>query len=353
MLKLEKICKKAGAFALTDIDLDVGMGDYFFLIGQSGSGKTMILEIIAGILKPDSGDLIFNERNIADLPPQKRNIGIVYQKPSLFPHMSVYENIAYPLKIRKYSKKLITEKINILAEDTEVSHILNRRTGNLSGGEIQRVSLARTLATDPEILLLDEPFSSLDVQLKRGLMSLLRKLNQKNQTIIQVTHDYEEALALAGKVAIIENGQIIQTGFPLEIFTNPISQFVADFIGISNFFRGKISDSAQIDGIRSFETSGLSILINTSEQMGPTGYLMIPPDSITLSEEKLNSSALNNFSGTVTDIYRTKSGIEVKVNIGIELTAKISDYSLKRLNIEIEKSVWISFKANSVHFVRN
>ena len=352
MLKLDKISKKAGVFTLSDIDFEIGNGDYFFLIGQSGSGKTMILEIIAGIIKPDSGNLILNGNSIISLPPQKRNIGIVYQKPSLFPHMTVGENIAYPLKIRKYSKNLIGEKINFLADETGISHILHRRTDNLSGGEMQRVSIARTLATDPDILLLDEPFSSIDVQLKNGLMSLLRKLNQNNLTIIQVTHDYEEALALANKIAIIENGKIIQSGDPLVIFNNPGSKFVADFIGINNYFRGKISDSSEIEGLRSFETSGINFYVNTVEDTGSGGYLIIPPDIITLSPEKLNSSAINNFSGTVTDFYRTKSGVEIKVNIGVEMTVKVSDYSFQRLQIAVGKSVWLSFKANSVHFIK-
>lgn len=352
MLKLDKICKKAGAFMLSDVDFEIGKGDYFFLIGQSGSGKTLILEIIAGIIKPDSGDLILNGNSIISLPPQKRNIGIVYQKPSLFPHMTVWENIAYPLKIRKYTKNQIRDKISILAEETGISHILHRRTDNLSGGEMQRVSIARTLATDPEILLLDEPFSSIDVQLKNGLMSLLRKLNQKKLTIIQVTHDYEEALALANKLAIIESGKIIQSGDPLIVFNNPGSKFVADFIGINNYFRGKISDLSGIEGLRSFETSGIKIYINSVEDSGSAGYLIIPPETITLSEEKLNSSAINNFSGTVTDFFQAKSGVEIKVNIGVEMTVKVSDYSFQRLQIAVGKSVWLSFKANSVHFVK-
>lgn len=351
MLKLEKINKKSGVFSLSDVDLSISKGDYYFLIGQSGSGKTTILEIISGIINPDAGNLFLNDKNITNLPPQKRNFGIVYQKPSLFPHLTVIENISYPLKIRKYSKNQIQNKINYLAEETGITHILDRNTTNLSGGEMQRVSIARTLATDPDILLLDEPFSSLDVQLKMGLMTLLRKLNQNNQTIIQVTHDYEEALALANKIAIIEEGKIIQSGDPMDIFNKPASKFVADFIGVNNFFRGKISGSSEIPELTTFETSGLKIFITTSEINNTAGYLMIPSDSVTLSTEKIDSSAVNNFKGIVTEIYRTKTGVEVKTDIGIIMTTRISEYSLQRLGLKPGSTVWLSFKANSGHFL--
>jgi molybdopterin-binding protein len=353
MLRLEKINKKTGNFSLVNIDFKIDKGDYFTLIGESGSGKSMLLEIITGILNPDIGSIFLNGKNILKTPPQKRNIGMVYQKPSLFPHMSVFENISYPLKIRKNSKVETKVKVQKLAEETEITHLLKRNINNLSGGEIQRVTVARTLATNPDILLLDEPLSFLDVQLKKGMSSLLRKLNQNGQTIIHVTHDYEEAIALANKIAIIEKGEIIQSGAPQEVFQNPKSPFVANFIGIKNFYKGHLIKSEDSSELKIFETCGTRIYLSSTEEINSDGYIIIPSEAIIISDEKLNSSAVNNFSGIIKDIYQTKSGLEIVVNIGIDITSKITNYSSDRLQFAIGKKVWVSFKASSITFVKN
>jgi molybdopterin-binding protein len=353
MLKLKNINKKLGAFSLSDIDINVSKGDYFVLIGKSGSGKSMLLEIITGIITPDNGSILLNNKDIINTPIQKRNIGIVYQKPTLFPHMSVFDNIAYPLKIKKLKKEDIQNKVQKLAEDTEITNLLKRNISNLSGGEIQRVTIARTLATNPEILLLDEPLSFLDVQLRKGMLSLLRKLNQKGQTIVHVTHDYEEALALSNKIAIIENGSIIQAGSTQEVFNNPKSEFVANFIGISNFYKGKLLSSDDNSELKVFVTSEVKILTCTNENTGSEGYIIIPDEAITISNEELNSSSVNNFNGIIKDIYPNKLGIEIVIDIGIELTAKITNYSYERLQLDIGKKIWISFKASSIRFISN
>ncbi|MBI5541943.1 MAG: ABC transporter ATP-binding protein [Bacteroidia bacterium] len=352
MLNLKNINKKLGAFSLSNIDINISKGDYFVLIGKSGSGKSMLLEIITGIITPDSGSILLNGKDIINTPIQKRNIGIVYQKPTLFPHMSVFENIAYPLKIKKLKKEEINNIIQNLAEDTEITNILKRNISNLSGGEIQRVTIARTLATNPEILLLDEPLSFLDVQLRKGMITLLRKLNQKGQTIVHVTHDYEEALALSNKIAIIENGAIIQTGTPKEVFNNPKSEFVANFIGISNFFKGILLKSNDNSKLNIFETSGLQFHTTSDRNINSEGYITIPNEAIIVSNEAINSNSVNNFHGTIKDIYPTKSGIEIVINIGIELTANITQYSFDNLNIEIGKKIWVSVKASSIKFIR-
>lgn len=353
MLKLEKVNKKVGSFSLVNIDFTINKGDYFTLIGESGSGKSMLLEIITGLITPDSGNIFLNKKNILNTPPQKRNVGIVFQKPTLFPHLSVFENIAYPLKIKKHRNSEIKLKVQKLAEETEITHILKRNIDNLSGGEIQRVTIARTLATDPIILLLDEPLSFLDVQLKKGMLSLLRKLNQNGQTIIHVTHDYDETIALTNKIAIIEKGEIIQSGTPEDVFQNPKSTFVANFIGIRNFYKGQLIKSEESSELKIFETSGTRIFVISNEEVSSKGYIILPSEAITISDERLNSSAINNFSGTIKDIYQTKSGMEIIVNIGFDITAKITNYSFNNLQIKIGKTVWISFKASSITFVKD
>jgi len=351
MLRLEKINKTTGDFSLCNINLSVNKGDYFVLIGESGAGKSMLLEIITGLIKPDNGNIILNEKNIVNTPIQKRNIGIVYQKPTLFPHMKVFDNIAYPLKIRKVPKEIIMTRVRQLAEDNEISHLLHRYITNLSGGEAQRVTIARTLATDPDILLLDEPLSFLDVQLRRGMLSLLRKLNQSGLTIIHVTHDYEEAVALTNKIAILEKGTIIQTGSPQEVFHNPKSEFVANFIGIKNYFKGHLTLSDDDHEMKIFETSGIKIFTLTGEETDNEGYIIISGDAITISEEKLESSSVNNFYGSITDIFQTRIGLEIVVDIGLEIFVHITFHSYSKLQLYIGKKVWISFKASSVLFI--
>jgi len=353
MLRLEKISKTIGNFSLSNIDFEVNKGDYFILIGESGAGKSMLLEIITGLISPDSGKILFDEKNLLDFPVQKRNIGMVYQKPSLFPHMTVFENIAYPLKIRKFNKTEIAVKVKQLADETEISHLLKRNVTNLSGGEAQRVTIARTLATNPTVLLLDEPLSYLDAQLKKGMMALLRKLNQSGQTIIHVTHDYEEAIALANNVAIIENGTIVQTGCPQDVFHRPKSEFVANFIGIKNFYKGRLSLSEHNSKLKIFETAGIKMFALSDDEPDSDGYIIIPSEAITISEEQLVSSAVNNFEGSITDIYQSKLGLEIVIDIGIEISSRISYLSLNRLQLSVGKTVWISFKASSLHFIRN
>ncbi|NVO02349.1 MAG: ATP-binding cassette domain-containing protein [Bacteroidetes bacterium] len=353
MLRIEKINKKIGKFTLNNIDFTVDKGDYFVLIGESGAGKSILLEVITGLLIPDSGKIFLNGKDQQNTPVQNRKIGIVYQKPTLFPHMSVFENISYPLKIKKLSKNEIIKQVNQLAEDTEISHLLIRNIANLSGGEAQRVTIARTLATKPDILLLDEPLSFLDVQLKRGMTSLLRKINQSGQTIIHVTHDYDEAVSLTNKIAIIENGTIIQTGTPQEVFQNPKSIFVANFIGIRNFFKGRLLKAKDQSESKVFEINGISIFVLSEEDENVLGNITITSESIIISEEKIESSAINNFFGTIKEIYETKLGFEVLVDIGIDISVQISRQSLDHLKLKINKEIWISFKASSVSFIKN
>ena len=353
MLRITNISKKIKNFSLNNVSFNVEKGDYFILSGISGAGKTMLLEIIAGVVKPDNGEIIFNGRDITNEQIKNRNIGLVYQNQTLFPHMTVYENIAYPLKNKKLKRNEIDLQVKQLATDTEILHLLDRNTINLSGGEVQRVTIARTLATKPECLLLDEPLSFLDVQLKRGISSLLRKLNQKGQTIIHVTHDYEEAIAMANKIAILENGTIIQTGTLEEVFHNPKSEFVANFIGIKNFYKGILLASENDASLKKIKVSGIEINILTEETVGSEGYAIVSGENITVSNNMISSSALNNFEGTVKDIIPAKLGFEIIVNIGIEVYVLITKQSLENLKLEIGKKVWISFKASSVKFIKS
>ena len=341
MIKIENVSIKLGVFELKNINLNLEKGDYFVLLGKSGAGKTVLLEIIAGLTKAKSGRVFFNSEDITNKKIQDRNIGIVFQDYSIFPHLSVKQNIAYSLKKKGLSKKEKAEQIYKYAKLMEVEHLLERSTKNLSGGELQRVALARMLISEPACILLDEPLASLDVQLKGGLRNLLRQINRSGVTIMHVTHDYEEAIVLSNKVAVLHDGQIMQQGFTKEVFRKPANEFVANFTGIKNFFNAKFLHN------KAFLNNSLQIAVNNPQNL-QSGNVIIPGESIILSHEKLESSAANNFWGQIKHIIPYLNNYEVIVDVGQILSAIISENSLEKYNFKEGCRVWLSFKSSAI-----
>lgn len=345
MLKLKNISVQLGKFQLKNINLELERGDYYVLLGKSGVGKTVLLEIIAGLIKPDSGQVILNSEDITNEKIQKRRVGIVFQDFSIFPHLSVKQNIEYPIKRKKLSYEQKEALINEYAELTNITHLLNRGTKNLSGGELQRVALARMLVSKPKCLLLDEPLASLDVQLKGDLRKLLRKINQNGTTILHVTHDYEEAIALSNKVAIMHEGEIIQYGLTKEVFQKPANEFVANFTGIKNFFVAKFlpNNIAKINETTEIKVANKDGLTN--------GKIIIRGEEIILSNEKIESSASNNFKGQIVQIIPYLTSYEIIVNVGIELSVVISEESLHSLELTEGSTIWVSFKSTVIKII--
>ena len=236
MLSVRQISKSLPDFEIKDVSFEVRDGEYFVLLGASGVGKSIMLETIAGHIRPDAGQILLDGKDITRENIQKRRIGIVFQNSALFPHITVYDNIAYPLRCRKLNNRQTRKQVAGLAEDFAVGHLLKRRTQTLSGGESQRVSLARAVAGEPRCLLLDEPISSLDAKSRPEIRALLRKINAQGQAMVHVTHDYTEAVSLGTHIAVMEGGRIAQAGTVEEVFQRPKSQFIALFVGIRNFF---------------------------------------------------------------------------------------------------------------------
>ncbi len=345
MLELKNINITFDEFSVTNLSIAIKQGDYYVILGESGAGKSMILELIAGIIKAESGRIFLNNEDISDKNIQKREIGIVFQDYAVFPHMNVFNNIAYPLKNNKLSKKEIKNKVIQISEELDISHLLNRKTTNLSGGELQRTALARTLVLNPKVLLLDEPLVALDVSLKESLRNFLRKLHKKGQTIIHVTHDFEEAVSLANKIAVIHKGKLLQEGKPSDVFNNPQSEFTAHFTGNKNFYDAEyISEQT----IRIKNT--INIIANPSEIMCK-GYVILPADTLFISLEKPFTSAVNNFEGTIKSIVPSRFGKEIIIDIGINVSVLITEKSFQNFNLEEGKYIWLSFKANSVRFI--
>lgn len=348
MLEVKDISARLGSFELSKLSFHLQEGDYLTVLGLSGAGKTVLLEVIAGLVTARSGTIVLNGKNITHQSIQKRKVGLVYQDMALFPHLTVKKNIAYPLWGRGLSKEAINKQVEKLATLTRVPHLLNRQPATLSGGEAQRVALARILASDPELLLLDEPLASLDVKLRQELRELLRQINQQGKTIIHVTHDYMEAATLSKKIAIIENGKLLQWGNPDEVFRNPVSEFVARFSGIKNIFACTFEPSAQNNGVFTGKSPKGNFIRLTHAPRGNEAHLMIPGEDIIISGHQLQTSAMNQYKGIITNIYPQSHGIEVIVDAGEEFSVAVTKKSMDALGLAREKEVWISFKASAV-----
>ncbi len=237
-ISIRNITKSFGSFkALDDVSLEIKKGEFFSLLGPSGCGKTTLLRIIAGFDSPDSGDVLFDGKSILPLPPEKRSSNMVFQTYALFPHLSVYDNIAFPLKIRKLSKKEIDEKVRYYVHFVDLDEHINKKPAQLSGGQRQRVAIARALVCEPSVLLLDEPLSALDAKLRQSLLVELDDIHDRvGITFIYVTHDQSEALSISDHIAILDKGRLLQAGSPYEIYESPATEFVASFIGETNIF---------------------------------------------------------------------------------------------------------------------
>lgn len=230
-----------GERILNDISLDIGDKEFVTLLGPSGCGKTTTLRIIGGFLTPDSGSVKFEGKEINNAPPHKRNINTVFQRYALFPHLNVYENIAFGLKVKKLPEREIRSRVGKMLELVNLKGFEKRSINRLSGGQQQRVAIARALVNEPKVLLLDEPLGALDLKLRKEMQTELKRIQQSLEiTFIYVTHDQEEALTMSDTVVVMNNGNIQQIGTPVDIYNEPINAFVADFIGESNILNGRM-----------------------------------------------------------------------------------------------------------------
>ncbi len=252
MLVIKNIHVHLGDFQLQNISFSVQPGEYRIIIGPTGTGKTMLLETIAGLHRPRSGTIVLDDQDITRTPPEQRDIGIVYQEYALFPHLTVFENIAFGLVLQKINKKTRAEKVQEMATFLGIEHLLQRSQCHLSGGERQRVALARTLVMRPSVLLLDEPLSAVDSRTRDQLRAVLSRINQQLKlSIIHVTHDLSEAFVLGDTMTVMHRGKILQNGTPKTILKAPLTRLVAELLGMKNFFQATRIDEdfLQIHGL--------------------------------------------------------------------------------------------------------
>jgi len=349
MLEIKDLNKSFGRFSIRNINLRIEADEYFILLGASGAGKSVLLELIAGLERPDKGQIILNNIDLTSLSVEKRKTGLIFQSPAIFPHLNVFQNIAYP--IHHLSKSRIRQKVEQLSGQMKIEHLLFQSPAKLSGGELQRVALARTLASEPAMLLLDEPLSAVDTPLKSGLRGLLRELNHEGMPVLHVTHDFEEAFALASRIAVIENGSIVQTGSPFEIFNNPRSDFAAGFTGEHNFFKSEIvSGTAWIEADGH---SGKKVPLKLNEQYsdGPAS-LLIRSKYVVIAPAEPEISTLNNFRGIIQAVNPSRDGFEICIRGEIDIYARITRESLEKMKLTQGMQVWACFKASAIDVIR-
>jgi molybdate/tungstate transport system ATP-binding protein len=346
MIAIKNLKVNLGDFLLQNISLNVESGEYFIVLGPTGAGKTVLLESIAGLYPVLEGEVWIGDKKITGLSPEKREIGIVYQDQALFPHLSVEKNIAFGLKMRKCPKHEVRSKIETIVGIVGIAHLLERSPVTLSGGEKQKVALARALVTEPKVLLLDEPLSALDPETRERMQEELREIHSRIElTVIHVTHDFEEAVALGHRVAVLNDGCIAQIGTPEEFLRRPSSEFVARFALTRNILSGTVVGAE--DGCTLIDIGGTKIR-TTAEATGEV-RLSLRPEDILISKEPLQSSARNCFLAIVSDIVDRGSVIYLTVSLPPDFVCIVTRQAFDELKLRSGAEVWITFKASAIH----
>lgn len=338
MLELRGIAKRLGQFALEEVSATIQSGEYFVLLGPSGAGKTVLLEIVAGLIEPDRGELRWAGADITRTPPERRGFAMAYQDYALFPHRTVAGNIGYGVTGTDRAAR-----VREVAAKLRIEHLLPRAVGALSGGERQRVSLARALAIRPRMLLLDEPLAALDATARLALRRELKQMQQQTgTTFLHVTHDLEEAMALADRVGVLLDNRLRQVASPEELFRRPSDYQVAGFLGLSNVWpvRSAAAGACEVNGVT----------IRASAAEAGVRYVWIKPEEILLSRQPFDSSALNQFGVTVTDWEHRGSLLAVRVAHGqLTLMVLITHTSFEHLVIAPGAALYATFKSSAVH----
>jgi spermidine/putrescine ABC transporter ATP-binding subunit len=286
----------AGRTVLNNLSFDVAEGEFFSLLGPSGCGKTTLLRIIAGFLTPTGGSLLWNQRPITQLPPQQRDLNLVFQNYALFPHMNVFDNVAFGLRMKKLPNAEVSARVNEALELVRMSSFAQRRISELSGGQQQRIALARAVAPRPKLVLLDEPLGALDLQLRKQMQVELKSLQrQLGMTFVYVTHDQEEAFAMSDRIAILNHGCLEQVASPEVLYKDPSSRFVAQFIGTANFLKASASGHARAvchglqTEIQIIRRQSPSAAAADSGRSAAEGVVLVRPEQLQLSSHPLQS----------------------------------------------------------------
>jgi putative spermidine/putrescine transport system ATP-binding protein len=359
MIKVEAITKSYGKKkVLESLNLEVKKGEIISLLGPNGCGKTTLLNVLSGLTTQDEGNIYINDILVSGetgtkkvcLKPSERKVGYVFQTISLFPHMRVKDNVAYGLKALHLPKQEVKKRTESLLDFVGLSEYARFYPSQLSGGQKQRVALARSLATEPQVLFLDEPVSAVDPQLRESFrLELKNYLQALKITVVYVTHNLSEAFIMSDRIAVMGNGRIEQIGNRAEIFDKPSSKYVASFLGI-NSFKGRAIKT--LDGFLEIESNGVHVLAPPAPNLvGKNVMVTVQPENITLSKSA-NSSfdcAENSIEGTITGMVQMRSTAQATLDVGFLLKTRISLVSIKNLGLSIGDKVYVCFNVESLN----
>lgn len=363
LVRIENLTKNYGnVSALDNFSLEVDPGEFMVLLGPSGCGKTTAVRCIAGLTDPSSGIIHIGYRVVNGLPPKDRDIAMVFQNYALYPHMSVYDNIAFPLKMRNESKENIREKVEKISNLLEISHLIDRKPKELSGGQMQRVALGRALVREPKVFLMDEPLSNLDAKMRAYMRTEIKKLQRKmGITTIYITHDQIEAMSMADRIAIMDHGLIQQVGTPLEVYSKPSNTFVAGFIGSPpmNFLECEVSRSNshllfEISGslVRSDSIALLNLFdrLYKKEELPAKVTLGIRPRDIYIGGIRLNSDLTMECTLSFVEILGDDTVLEVNIGKNSMKVLTNSMTTDTHQNLSVGQSVLVGISHEKLHF---
>jgi spermidine/putrescine transport system ATP-binding protein len=336
--------KDGNVQAVNGIDLAIGQGEFFTLLGPSGCGKSTTLRMTAGLEDPDSGQILLNGKDMAGTPPNRRDVNMVFQDYALFPHMTVFNNIAYGLRRKKVPAAEVTLRVNQMVELVELGGLAKRRSRDLSGGQQQRVALARALVNRPGALLLDEPLGALDLKLRQTMQTELKRIQREvGITFVYVTHDQTEALVMSDRLAIMKSGSIAQIGTPRDVYERPANRFVAGFIGVSNVLVGTVADVIDGVGVITYGV-GERVLVPQTDLVVKNGpvYLTVRPEKMFISSSELPPEADCRIRGTIRDVIYlgTSTSYSMVTASGDELTAHRLNSESTDDSISSGQEVW-------------
>jgi spermidine/putrescine transport system ATP-binding protein len=361
------VYKSFGDFlVLNDINLTIKKGEFFSLLGPSGCGKTTLLRIIAGFEFPDTGTVGIEGRDVLPLPPNHRQVNTVFQNYALFPHLSVFDNVAFSLRLKRFSKTEVASRVGDYLRLVQLEGHAHKKPNQLSGGQKQRVAIARALINEPRVLLLDEPLSALDAKLRQHMLIELDQIHDKiGITFIYVTHDQQEALSVSDRIAVMNQGNVLQVGTPHDIYESPATDFVARFIGETNLFDGTVVSAAVLPGEDAVylveldipELDRIKVTTVDRVEVGDRVSFTIRPEKVKISGERpaTKRDDINLFRGVVDEpVYSgflTKFYVKVRDGVVLRVIKQHANYSDEGPDIVWKDEVYISWSADDGYIV--
>jgi putative spermidine/putrescine transport system ATP-binding protein len=340
--------------ALHETNLTVATGEFLTLLGPSGSGKTTLLNLIAGMNSPSGGEIIINGRNVTSLPAEKRGIGMVFQNYALMPHMTVFENIAFPLQIRKLPKAEIKQRVTEVLDIIQLPHVADRKPKELSGGQQQRISIARCIVYKPDLILMDEPLGALDKKLREQMQLEIRRIHTElGITMLYVTHDQEEALNMSDRIMLMNAGRVEQLGTPHELYFEPRTQFAADFIGASSLIDATVMEAGEPASLRLPGGGTCRAFLHDASEAGVAGKLLLRPEALRLVQDGSHPPGHNVLQGRIASTLVTGGTSKHFVTLDSGETVAVQELTNQNsTRLQPGLRVAVSWPENAARFLR-